>query len=338
MTANRNQVRIPSADVTKIVEQCSIIESRVVSPQAAALTARMVSSFGYILKCSGEAAVADASFSDPTFARGLATDRVKIAAVAEVWAHEGWHMMKVMNMPEDVVAPTIAHAIHSTLPHLIEVNINSVEALMEPAACIIYHIASGRVIDIDMLLDMGDFHARPEFKHDADDLQRVANILTDLCKGIIEGVSRQFEGSLLAYWNVAKYRFVPSASDLHQAATQSAWCPAVSLMVSSIIDDIHRRFPDGRTAAYLNAYPKHAPHFIAENVAHLLLVAGGEFASRRRINRVYDRLLTTHGLQNIAKSEPSEMAAEIASAFEEELAACNNYTRPDLLESVLAGV
>jgi len=338
MTVNRNQVRIPVSAVNKIVEQCSLIESRVVSPQAAALTARMVSSFGYILKCSGEAAVADVAFSDPSFARGLATDRVKHAAVGEVWAHEGWHMMKVMNMPEDVVAPTIAHAIHSTLPHLIEVNINSVEALLQPAASILYHIASGRGIDIDMLLDMGDFHARPEFKHDADDLQRVANILTDMCRGIIEGVSSQFEGSLLAYWNVAKYRFVPSASDLHQAATQSAWCPAVSLMVSSIIDDIHRRFPDGRTAAYLNAYPKHAPHFIAENVAHLLLVAGGEFASRRRINRVYERLITTQGLQSMTQSERSEMAAEIAGAFEEELNVCTNYTRPDVLESVLAGV
>lgn len=335
MTApNRTQIRIPVNAVNALAEQCTTIESRVISPQAAALTVRMVSPFGYILKCSGEAAVADVSFSDPTFARNMATERVKAAATPEIWAHEGWHMMKVMNSPDVVIAPTIANAIHATLPHLLDGQAKDPADLLATSTVIIYRIASNHPIDTDMLLSMGDFHARPDFKHDADTLQRAADTLTNVCRGIMLGYASRFDGDLLAYWSEAKYKLSLGASDIQLDAMQRAWYPALNLLVANMLEDIQhnlRREVSGNNLMSIHNI-RYSKHILLETVA-LMLKHEGSGVDMPRVQALSNFLSTV--FPSLTTYDHDVMAIELVGVFDRAMAEAYQYVNVGTIQSIL---
>lgn len=337
----RAQVSIPVDSVNAMVARSSVVESHIKGQLAASLVTRMITPFGYILKCSGEAAVADVTFRDTEFARNMATERLHVAATPEVWAHEGWHMMKVMNTPEANVALSIANAIHNMLPVVCpHASPNDVEALIELSTRIVYTLASGDALTTDHLIEMGDLFQRADFKHDNDTLQQAAVALTGMCRGIMQGYASQFGGDLFAYWNVSKYRVQFGRSDVMMSATYKSWYPAISLLVDNVIVSLHGE-PTAYSCEEVFLESAHSPYVIAQALA-ILLRARTEDSddvvglSTLRMKKLRDFL---HALYpQVELHEISSMAAELSSAICDELKNVTNYGRIEAIASVLIEV
>lgn len=107
------QVKVGKPVVDRIIEQAKILHQKF--DEVPVNQARMVTSFGFCLKSFGEAAVADPKAFDKVFSDNMAQSRLLNVVGAEVWAHEGWKLMQVMNEPDYYVVPQVREIVQTAL-------------------------------------------------------------------------------------------------------------------------------------------------------------------------------------------------------------------------------
>lgn len=107
------QVKVGKPVVDRIMEQATVQHQ--LFDNVPVNQARMVTSFGFCLKSFGEAAVADPKAFDKEFSDNMAKSRLLDSAGPEVWAHEGWKLMQLMNEPDYYVVPHIREIVQTVL-------------------------------------------------------------------------------------------------------------------------------------------------------------------------------------------------------------------------------
>lgn len=185
----RTAVRIPVGAVNKLIERVEVHASRVPNLPAV-LTARARTHFEYVLKCSGEAAVADTSSTDDTFAIGLATERLMPKAKEEIWAHEGWMMMQTMNDVDRMVVPMLEAMVNAACaPH------SRRFASTEAARRVFWRAVRSRN-DNTMFIHIGDLV-------DTNDQSAGRQQALVVAQNVVMGVLQYFEdtyGGICDYW------------------------------------------------------------------------------------------------------------------------------------------
>lgn len=221
----RKAVRIPAAAVNKLIDRVQVHASRV-PDLPAVLTARARTHFDYVLKCSGEAAVADTSSTNDQFAIDMATERLMPKAKEEIWAHEGWMMMQTMNDVDRMVLPMLKAMVDSACsPH-------SRRFASDEACRRVFWRAVRSRVDGTMFIMIGDLV-------DTNDQSAGRQQALVVAQNVVMGVLQYFEDTyngICAYWleslNALSRTLDPVAGTVYvQSLTASA-----NRMINQIVE------------------------------------------------------------------------------------------------------
>lgn len=217
------QVKVGKAVVDRIMEQANVHTMQF--EKVPVNQARMITSFGFCLKSFGEAAVADPKAFDKQFSDDMAQRRLLDVAAGEVWAHEGWKLMQVMNEPEQYVIPLIVDSVRHALD-LFGLTCPNVEQAF-------WARINGN--SADDLRNRLEFHTRESMDVTTISSEQATSLVWRIIEAHTSHYETLYEG-ITAYWkNDVLCAVLPD--DWHAHYTRLIL--AQPLLIGDLLDDVH---------------------------------------------------------------------------------------------------